>query len=128
MVQCVGSQLFTVLIHKELFRGHFTSQEFIVLPIVLHVEVVLLFAIANVLWLDLWSETLNFFVLRHRVLLLLQAHHPLDHLEAGELLFSLHGYRLPELVQLGLGLRPDQVFPECRLVQLWVVAILLHLG
>ena len=127
-MQCIGSQLFTVFIHLKLFRRHITCQELIVLPIVLHVEVVLLFAIADELWLDLWSETLNFFVLRRRILLLLQAHHPLYHLEAGELLFRLRGYRLPELVQLGLGLRPDQVFPECRLVQLWVVALLLHLG
>ena len=118
MVQGISSQLLSVFVHCELLRGHVTGQELIMLLVILHIEVILLFAFTSEHWLYLRNETLNFLVFRHRVLLLLQSHHFLYHLEAGKFLFLALRDRIQLIIKAGFRFCPDKILPEPSLMKL----------
>ena len=119
MKQGIGAQLFTILIHSESLRRHVASEELVVLSVALHVEIVLLFSFVCILRLDSRNETLNFFMLWHGILFLLQAHHFLDHLKACKLLLRLFRDNFTEFVQFCVRFLLNQAFPKPSIVKLF---------
>ena len=134
MVQRISPVFFPFLENGVLFRGHIICEELVVLRIILRVKVVLrLLRVIGVNGLRLRYEELRFLLICPVLLLLLQAHHFLDHREVRNgllglsLLLILHSCVIgPIFAVFGDGVRANQVLPEGRIVQLANRGVAIH--
>ena len=126
VMQGINTLFFPLLKDLELLLVHIICKHLVVFLIILHVEIVLVLAIRSELGLALWDEVLDALALGHGVLLSLEPHHLLDHLEAADFwLLDLNGVAIFVEGRIRVG-HAHQAFPVAT-VDVLAVHLLPHL-